>query len=407
MTNKTLTVIKHEFTQTIKRKGFIITTLSIPLLAMLSLFTYQVVQNIDTVSDEPEEQQIGYVDNTGLFADFTERPGDFTFIHYPNETNARGDLIAEEIDEYFIIPADYLASGQITRYITENELEPSGAIWWQMKDFLQSNLLDEEVSNELFYRVKEPLNLTSLQLDKTGTVSETRNPLIVMFVPYVFGLLFMLSIFFTSGYLLQSVTEEKENRIIEVLLSSVSSRQLLLGKILGLGSAGLVQIVVWLATLWIFSEVASVNIPVLSDLAIPTGMLIFGVVYFILGYLLFAILYAGLGSIGSTARESQQWTVMFAMPAALPLMLLAIIGEHPDGIVARVLTFIPITAPTTVMMRLPNATIPAWELLLSLLLLGGSIALGIWAVAKIFRVYLLMYGKRPAFKEILKYVRES
>ena len=405
--NKTLTVLKHEFIQTIKRKAFIITTISIPLIAMLGMFIYQVVQDIDTAPDEPEEKRIGYVDASGLFADFTERPNDYTFIQYPDETDAKDDLLAEEIDEYFVITANYLASGQVTRYITESELEPSGAIWWQMKDFLQSNLLSGEVSDELFERVKEPLNLTSLQLDNAGAVSETRNPMIVMFVPYIFGLLFMLSIFFTSGYLLQSVAEEKENRIIEVLLSSVSARQLLLGKILGLGSAGLVQILVWLATLSIFSEVASVNIAALSDLNIPTSMLVFGVIYFILGYLLFGMIYAGMGSLGATARESQQWSGIFVMPAVLPLMLLAIIGEHPNGIVARVFTFIPITAPTTVMMRLPNTTIPAWELLLSLIILGGSIAVGVWIVAKIFRVYLLMYGKRPAFKEIVRYVREG
>jgi len=401
---KTLTILKHEFRQTIKRKSFLIMTASVPLIALIGMLGYQFILDLFPPPEIPE--RIGYVDQTGIFTGYTKQQ-DLTFILYTNETEAKDDLLAGEIDEYFIIPAGYLATGQVIRFTMERELAPAPEIRKQISDFLLSNLLAGRASEEVIQRVKEPLMLASLQLDEMGQVVETPHPAIAFIVPYVFGMLFMISIFSTSGRLLQSVSEEKENRMIEVLLSSVSSRQLFLGKIQGLGLAGLLQMVIWLATIRVFADVAAVHIPALGDLAIPMSMLVLGLLYFILGYLLFAILYAGVGSIASTGKESEQWSGVFTMPAVVPLVLIPIIIEHPDGLLARILTFIPFTAPMTVMMRLPNTTIPLWELALSLAILVGSIAVGIWLVAKIFRIFLLMYGKRPALREIVRYAREA
>ncbi|MCL0102588.1 ABC transporter permease [Dehalococcoidia bacterium] len=402
--NKMLTILKHEFRQTIKRKSFLIMTASVPLIALIGMLGYPFIMGLFPEPEIPEK--IGYVDNTGIFTGYTEQPG-LTFVPYPTEAEAKNDLLAGEIDEFFIIPQDYRATGQVIRFTMERELAPPRELRKQISDFILSNLLSGRVSEELVQRVKEPLMLVSLQLDETGKIIEVPHPLIAIFVPYIFGFLFMISIFSNSGRLLQSVSEEKENRMIEVLLSSVSARQLFLGKILGLGSAGLLQMVVWLVSIRIFAHVGAMNIPPLGDLVIPTSMLVLGLLYFIGGYLLFAVLYAGVGSIGSTEKDSQQWAGVFTMPAVVPMVLLSVIAEHPDGLVARILTFIPLTAPVTVMMRLPNTTIPLWELALSLTIMVGSIAVGTWVVAKVFRVFLLMYGKRPTLREIVRYARES
>ncbi len=402
---KTLTILKHEFRQTIKRKSFLIMTASIPLIALIGMLGYQVIQRIYE-PEVPEERRIGFVDKVGIFTDYTEQPG-LTFILYPTEAEAKDDLLAGEIDEYFIIPQDYLATGQVIRFITRHEMVPSPETRRQISHFLLSNLLVGRAEGELLQRVKVPLMLVSLQLDETGQIVDMPHPITAFMVPLVFGMLFMFSIFFTSGLLLESVSKEKENRIIEVLLSSVSARQLFLGKIVGLGFAGLLQMVIWLVTIRIFADVAGLHVPVLGELVIPTSMLVLGLVYFMLGYLLFAVLYAGVGSIGSTATESQQWAGVLNWPAIVPLMLSGIIIQHPDGLLARILTFIPFSAPITVMMRYPNTTIPLWELAVSLTIMVGSIAAGIWFVAKIFRVFLLMYGKRPTLREIIRYARES
>jgi len=402
---KTLTIMKHEFKQTLKRKSFIILTLALPLLLMLGYGIHQAVQQWHEPG-EPQEALIGYVDEAGGFDKYTTQQ-DITFILYPDEGKAKDALLAREVEEYFVIPADYLSSGRITRYTANSELEVPGKIWRSIEDFLLSNLLAEEVSSGLLERAKVPMWLLTVELDESGEVAPSQDEATKYLLPIVFAILFMFALIFSSGSLFDSVTEEKENKVIEIILSSVSSRQLLAGKVMGRGAAGLLQVAVWLTAFKVFTEVASVNIPFLSEVSIPASLLAWAMVYFILGYLLFAALYAGIGSIGSTAKESQGWSVIIAMPGWLPVWFTFLIVENPDGIFPRVLTFIPLTAPTTAMMRLPTNAISAWEIALSLAILAASVVLTMWAAAKVFRVFLLMYGKKPSLREIVRYVKEA
>ena len=403
--SKTLTIARHELLVTLKRMSFILVTLAVPLLLLVGYGIYQGVQHWYHPS-EPTVAAIGYVDQAGGFDEYNSQIG-ATFTPYPGEEEARQALLAREIKEYFVIPQNYLSSGSIIRYTREREVAPQSETLEQIQDFLISNLIGEQVDPEVLDRVKTPMLVTSFILDESGNVVENQSPFVQFFLPYIFAILLMLSIFFASGYLLQGVSEEKENRLIEVLLSSVSARQLMVGKVLGLGTAGLAQMLVWVASIEVFIKVARVNIPALSDLSIPSNILVLGIVYYILGYLLFAVLSAGIGSIGSNARESQSWSGIMATTAMVPLWLSAVIIQSPDHIISKVLTIFPLTAPVAAMMRLPLQSIPAWELALSLVLLIASIVFSMWAAAKVFRTALLMYGKRPSLKEIVRYIREA
>ena len=402
---KTLTVLRHEFTQTVKRRAFILMTLAIPLLLLLGYGIYQGVQHLSEPG-EPDELKIGFVDETGGFDQYLSQD-DVIFLPKATEQEARSDLLSDQIDEYFVIPSTYLENGLVVRYTLESALEVPDRTWISIKDFLLLNLLSGDVSPEILERARAPLGLQSIQLDETGQPAPPEDEITKYLLPVVFTLLFLFAVFFSSGYLLQSVTEEKENRVIEVILSSVSARQLLAGKVLGLGAAGLLQIAVWLAAIRVFAEVASVNIPALSDLSITTGMLVLTLVYFVLGYLLFAAFFAGVGSIGATAREAQGWSAIFVIPAILPMYLSPLINNDPSGILARVVTLFPLTAPTAAMVRLPSDSMSTWEIGASLAILTGSIILAMWIAAKVFRVFLLMYGKTPGLREIVKYVREA
>ena len=165
-------------------------------------------------------------------------------------------------------------------------------------------------------RVQYPLSLNSITLDESGQVAAEQGGFSAFIVPYIFSLLLIMAIFTSSGFLMQGLGEEKENRVMEILLSSVSPRQLITGKVIGLGTAGLLQILVWLVSARFLAEMASSSIGgLLSNLQIPADFLILSLVYFVLGYLLFAIAMAGAGSIGSTARESQQLGMIFIFPA--------------------------------------------------------------------------------------------
>ena len=146
---------------------------------------------------------------------------------------------------------------------------------------------------------------------------------------------------------------------------------------------------------------------VLGGLEISIGFLALSLLYFILGYLLFAILMAGIGAIGATARESQQLSAIFILPTVLALEAAIFFVEDPGNIIAQVLTYIPLTSPIMVIMRLGQGEIALWEILISLVLLVAAIAGSLWLVTKVFRSFLLMYGKTPRFREIVRRLREA
>ena len=405
---KTLIIARHEFTTTIRRISYILLTISFPLLALLGILIYQGVVHWGGDGAPPEDLKIGYVDDTGMFDKYTS-PDGVVFTLYDIKEEATQALLAEEVNEYFVIPGNYLQTGLIERYTTKREMPGEWpATMGPMEDFLVANLLAEEVSDEVMERAQTPLIPMSYKLDpETGEVIPPENPFAAFGMPIIFALLFMISIFLTSGFLLQGVGEEKENRLIEILLSSVSARQLLTGKVIGLGAAGLMQIAVWLLCALGLAALASSTIVSLSGLTIPISLVVFGIIYFILGYLLFGILMTTLGSIGSTARESSQWTTIIVMPAIIPVWLYSLFIINPDHIVFTILILFPLTAPVTAVMKLSIASLPTWELLLSIAILIASIIGAMWLASRVLRTFLLMYGKRPSFKEIRRYIREG
>jgi ABC-2 type transport system permease protein len=146
---------------------------------------------------------------------------------------------------------------------------------------------------------------------------------------------------------------------------------------------------------------------IIGVLNVPPDFIILGVLYFILGYLLLAILMAGLGAISSTAREGQQMSALFTIPVVIPIYFMGLIMEHPENIVVKILTFVPITAPITVMVRVGLSEIPFWELAVSIGILILTIYGCFILATKLFRTYLLMYGKRPEFSEIWRSLRKA
>jgi len=402
--NKTLLLIKHEFLNTVRRKAFIILTLAFPLIALLAILAGQVLPGV--IKTTTTIEKVGYVDQVGIFTQNTTG-NNIQLIPYATEAAAKTALEQKAVAEYLVIPANYISTGSIQIYTLTSEIAPSNAVQSGISDFLMNNLLKGN-STEIIARAKNPLNITSTTLTASGTPAAKQGGFSAFILPYLFSVLLMLAIFTSSGYLLQGLGEEKENRVMEILLSSISPRQLLSGKVLGLGAAGLVQIVVWLISANFLLRMASASWgSVLGSLQITPEFLILGIVYFILGYLIMAILMAGVGSISPTARESQQLSVIFIVPVIIPIYFMPLIMENSENIVVKILTFFPLTAPITVMVRSGLSEIPLWELAVSI----GILILSVWGLfiltTKLFRTYLLMYGKRPDFNEIVRSFRES
>jgi len=404
--SKVRIIARHEFLTTVKRVSYIILTLSLPVLVILGMLVYYGITQWAGEKPPAEKPSIGYIDNTGLFDEYTNTDN-VNFVLYVADNEAKQELLNGNISEYFIIPADYMDTGIVYRYTTKREIEPPDSLN-SIEGFLITNLISTNVSNNILTRVNNPLYAQSFRLNQdTGEIVPPEDDASAYVMTYVFGILFLMSLFFASGYLLQGVAEEKENRLIEILLSSVSAKQLLTGKVLGLGAAGLLQISVWLITIIVFVLVASANIPILAGLKVSASLIALSIVYFILGYMLFGVLFAAIGSLGTTARESNQWTVIVVLPAILPLELLYLFITNPDHVVYIIFTLFPLSAPIAIIMKASVGALPIWQLALSMIIMIVSIIVTIWLASRIFRTFLLMYGKRPSISEIWRNLRQS
>jgi len=403
--NRTLLIFRHEFLHTIKRTGFIIITLIVPVIGLLAIEGLQLVSG--TVKPTAEITTIGYVDESGGFQQYTNR-GNIMFVRFDTPDDATKALVRGDIKEYFVIPSDYDSTGVINRYILEKQLAAPPATTTAIKNFISSNLLAGRVPPATIDLIEAPLNLVTTRLTETGAVATEQSGYGNFIVPGVFSVLLVLSIIFSSTYLLQGLGEEKENHLIEILLSSVSARQLLTGKVLGIGAAGLAQVVVWvISTPLLLSLASSTFSGFTSTIQLPPNFLLLAVVYFILGYSLFAVISAGIGAISSNSREGQQLIGIFTIPLLIPLWFMSLQMLFPNNLIWVVFTIFPLSAPVEVILRLGASDIPAWELATSIAVLGLSIIGILLLTIKVFRTYLLMYRKRPKFGEIIRSLRNG
>jgi ABC-2 type transport system permease protein len=223
--------------------------------------------------------------------------------------------------------------------------------------------------------------------------------------------LLVISIFFSSTYLLRSVAAEKENRIMEILVSSVRPEHLLAGKILGLGALGLTQVFVGVAALLVLSLVGVqlFDFPAtwFTTILDAPGVLALALVYYLLGFLVYAVLMGGVGALGSSLQESQQVAGIFTFFAILPVMFAGILVASPNALLARVLSYIPLTAPTAMLLRLPLTEVPLIDIGISIGVLVLIIPVALWASTKLFRAGMLLYGQRPGLQQIVHILRQT
>lgn len=399
-------VLNHEFMSTLKRKGFLITSLALPVLGLLGILVGMVVQNINAKPDTNEPLQIGYVDQVGVFSGYQEQPG-VELIPFADSQTAVDNMLSGELDEFLIIPADYINTGIIQRFTLKAEISPGGDTSYAISSFLTSNLLGGKVDADILSRVQNPFALINTVIDESGQPAPGQGGIPNYIVSYLFGILLLLAIFTASGYLLQGLSEEKENRIMEVLLSSVTTRELMTGKIVGLGLAGLIQVAFWLVCAWGLVKFATKTFgDILGALSIQADMIVVCLVFFILGYFLYSILMAAIGAITPNVRDGQQLSVIVTMSAAFPFYLMPFILNGGDNLLNKVLSLFPLTSPLTIIMRMGTG-IPVWEIILAAILLSLTIWLFFGLAAKLFRVFLLMYGKTPSLKEIMYLIKQT
>lgn len=421
MNGHTAQVFLYELRRNLRRKGYLFTTFGIPLIAAVLLFGYQFITNLNNEGgDNNAEQQLaqqfnfenvrhaGYVDLSGLFAN----PGDLASLltRYPDEAAAQAALDNGEIALYYVIEPDYLDTGDVT--LVQPSLDIS-QIESAPLHRLVLNTLSEGVDPQIVMRLIDPSNIETTNLALVGAENGPQSEDTSFIVVYIFAVALMLGLFTTNGYLMQSVIEEKETRLIEILISTVRPAQLLTGKILALGLVGLLQIVVWIGSILLIVQVAGGDtfgqavgaLATVARIQIPTAILPALLIYFIFAYFLFAGLYSIVGALSNSMREGPQFAVIFTIPAVLPLYFVALFASAPDGPIPTILSLIPITAPIAMAERLAISTVPDWQILVSLALLGVT-ALGVmWAAGRIFRVQVLLAGQMPKLKDLPRLLR--
>jgi len=409
--NKIAIIARHEYVVNIRRIGFILVTLLIPALGLLGLFIGAFfagqASSLLRTQFTPQVRIAGIVDESKLF---TPIPAQFAnrFTEFPDQETARAALLSDRIGSFVVIPADYLATGKITSYTQGGFSNITNDDPNTLRAFLVNGLLTGKVDPAYLARASRPVDATLVTLDSTGKpTTGVGLAIIAGFVaPYVFSILLFVAVFSSSGYLLRSIADEKETRVIEIILSSVSPTELLAGKVIGLGALGLTQVGVWLLSSFVLNGGIGA-IFAGAVLVLNPGNFGLAALYFLLGYLLFGTIMATAGALGTNPRESQQLAGIFSFAAAVPWFFASIFFTNPNATFARVLSFFPLTAPTTMMLRLPLGSVPAIDIVGSLVVLLISIPIVLWAGARIFRIGLLMYGKRASVKEIVTALKRA
>ena len=391
----TLTIAIHEFKTMYRRRMFQIITVGVPVGVLIALTVVWVIQNVG--GDEAEKAKAGYVDGTTLFSGHLTQPG-VEFVRFDSRDAGMDALLAEDVKSLYVIPPDYLATGLVQRVEVGLGFSLNEGGDERLSRFLLANLTDVAPESDVIERLKHPLFLTNVAVDPSGVPRDLNGPRVFFFLGLAFLLMFSLAM--TGGFLLQGLGEEKESRIMEVLLSSVTPAQFMIGKVLGLGSAGLSQVLIWVV---VGRTVLEALPSVFTDLdfTLPgLAPMVVAVAFFVVGYLMFATLNAGLGAISSTSQESQQLSIIVAAPLIIPIWGWVYIVENPTAGLVRFLTFFPLTSPLVVLERLGPGAIEPWEVAVSLVVLALSVVGVAFLVSRIFRAFLLSYGKRPGLRTL-------
>jgi ABC-2 type transport system permease protein len=394
--NKIWLVLRQEIVNTLSRKSFLFAMFGIPIIGILvflvasQLSKANPAQNIlsQLISSPPSVQTQGYVDLSGIIKEMPASVPESVLVAFPDEASAMQALKSGEISGYYIIPPDYIQTGTIT-YIPVN-FSPLGSSG-------ESNTLDYVINYNLLGDNAQLASLVNGPTVVTHPLSvapqrEQSNPL-TYFLPYGATMLFYIIILSAASLLLSSVAKEKENRVIEILMLSVTPRQLLTGKIVGLGLLGLLQTVVWVGTARILLAQGGTvfNLPVAFQL--PTSFLVWGVIFFLLGYAVYASLMAGLGALVPNLREATQATILVIFPLIIPIFLLSVLINEPNSILSIVLSMFPFTAPIAMITRLSAGEVPLWQTLTAIALLVITTVVVIRAVARMFQAQTILSGQ--------------
>jgi ABC-2 type transport system permease protein len=434
---RTKTVATFEFLTTVKRRGYLIATFGMPVFiglyaAVIGLPAYfmakqaskpsiygvvdpggvlQLKEDETAGSDQIPEELRRALETSGQQATVAHMLGSARsrFRLYATEGAARSALVAQTIKGYFVLPPDYLQKGGVEAYGPDAGRLSNDQGRDAFENLLRQHLLAGRVDGTTAARILDPVSGTHrFAVTPKGEVVDGggASTAVRIILPVAFMILFLLSVLMTSGFLLQGTATEKENKVVDVLLASANPDEVLSGKLLGLGAAGLLQVILWLSLL-MFGGIGILPLLLSAHVEVPWAAALLALPLFIVSFLFFGSLMMGSGSLGSNMREAQQLAMVWSLTAALPLMMMGPLIQDPHGVVARVLTWVPITSAAVVVLRasLDAGALAWWEAAGAFVVLVVSTWVAIRIGARLFRIGLLSSGARPSFKEIIRQAR--
>lgn len=418
MKNKTLIILSREYLQRVRRKSFIITTILMPIL-MVGLMMLPAL--IDKFSDK-ENKVFAVIDDSGAIAPALQNTPELKFV----STDASEEELRknEDYDGILIIGKSIIDNPSDVTLYSRGAMSPQSEmiISSQIGAIIEQYRLTEyNIENlpQILAEVHADVNMKTLRIDEdedrvTSTIVSSLVGMLMSLVLYMFVLIY-------GQMVMTSIIEEKNNRVLEVVVSSVSPSRLMLGKILGIGAVAVTQIVIWALlicsfTTWVMPSMLSSFLNGGSDLDLMQALTMLGDTGYILnlfallillligGYLFYSSIYAAIGSAVDNIQDASQLQTVAVVPIILGMVFSMSVINDPNSTLAFWLSMIPFTSPMVMMARIPFG-IPAGQIVASLAILYASVLFLIWLSAKIYRVGIFMYGKKPTFKELIRWAK--
>ncbi|MCJ7588615.1 MAG: ABC transporter permease [Candidatus Aminicenantes bacterium] len=420
---KILAVIKREYLQIVRTKGFIIGTVLGPVAMAALIFIPMLI----AMASGGEKKTVGVIDTTGeIFADLDQKldykMSDGSRRYTLSQVAPGSDIaaqrnglsrkvLAKKLSAYIFIPADILTGGA-AEYAALNVSDFDEVK--RLNEALNAVVIEKRLKKEGLDPAKvaqytRRVGLKTIKVTERGEQEDVGGTFVIA---YVLVLILYMTLFFYGSIIMRGVIEEKSSRVVEVVLSSLRPFELMAGKILGIAAVGLTQYAIWalfgMAASRYGGMLAAGAVPGASGFkmaTIPPYIFVYFVVFFILGYFLYSVLFATIGSMVNSEKEAQQLLFPISMLLVVPMLMMMLVLKSPSGSTSVVLSLIPFFAPILMLMRICVLLPPFSQIAASIGILILTIILLIWVAAKIYRVGILMYGKRPNIGEIVKWIR--
>lgn len=425
-------IIRREFLERVTKKSFIATTLLMPIF----MIAVMIAPTLITILSSPEQVKIAVIDDSGVIAPTLKDDSSITFVQIND--NLEIAKANDSIDGILVIGQNIVSTtSEVTFYSHDaSSLLIEQNISSQLEKAIE-NIRRENYNIEGLDEIIESLNV-DINLT-TYRINETEDSTSSSFLSYAIGmamsLLLYMFLLLYGQLVMTSIIEEKNNRVLEIMVSSIKPGQLMLGKILGIGSVALTQVAIWGVILVsisafllpailpadIIAEVSAFNtgslnaetaqndietlqaISILSNVGYIVNIIIYLILFLIGGFLFYAALNAAIGSAVDNVQDASQLQSVVMVPIILGLVLSMSVVSDPNSTLATILSMIPFTSPMTMMTRIPFG-IPTWEIITSLVILYASFIGMVWIASKIYRVGIFMYGKKPSIKELIKWI---